>query len=281
MSRCQSFSSIKAFKQCKLKYYFRYIEKRKPEFKSPALLKGSKIHNQIAKALPESEEAKFGLHFRKKYSKFYRDFQGSPLYFDKEERPFFELIETRFGVDKNFESCSFNSKEAYFRGITDYIKIFVKKESIKKDEAFFSDMIKKVELYDWKTGSTWADKKQLECYSLFLFNLFPGLEKVTCKIVYVTPLEETHKYYDNDKYSQEVEGKRFYLPESWSVSYKQYGDIKEGIQKEIEKIEGCQDFNPCKTPLCSWCEYPEACQAFKEGPSEILLSHKWEGLKLE
>ena len=75
MIRTESWTSINTFQMCRKRYQKKYIEKLPPDNPtSPALLKGRKIHDEILKNLPDTDESKFAISLMKKQktkSKFY------------------------------------------------------------------------------------------------------------------------------------------------------------------------------------------------------------------
>jgi len=79
------------------------------------------------------------------------------------------LVESKLAVDHDLEPCTWDSEDAYFRGIIDVAVV-------KGDKAY---------AFDWKTGRQKDDHDQLNLFSALLFAHYPALEQVASAYVWL------------------------------------------------------------------------------------------------
>ena len=233
-----SFSGINSFLRCPKQYFYRYIQKLRIETKSPALIHGKNIHEQIHKKDYTTKDARFAKQF-KKAARLQNTLAGFPIYQDQ-DKVFIEFSEEKFGLTPEWKASEFDDKSALFRGIIDYARLLLDKENLKEGDTIF-DGIMEIELFDWKTGNSRANPRQLESYALYFQSAF-GVNKIKCTEVYLTKKETR----------------------SWEAGEKELEDTKTWILAGIEKInqEKTWEVKPCG--LCDYCDYKEFCEDERE-----------------
>lgn len=112
-----SFSRISTFQTCPRKFKYTYIDKadKQPQNMEP-LLKGGAVHH-ILENYPKPSTHKLAPQYQHIVDEFLRTDHGRKLMFRDSTREF------DFGLDSNLMPCSYNSKDAIFRGSVDYIFI--------------------------------------------------------------------------------------------------------------------------------------------------------------
>jgi RecB family exonuclease len=145
-----SFSRLKNFETCPLKYQQVDLVKAFKETKSTELDWGDQVHKTLAGvllgqlALPEEMKA---------YQKWVDKVNQLPgeLY-----------VEQKYAINRQFKPTTYFADDVWFRGIGDAVKIIHNRGVI----------------VDWKTGQIKADSVQLMLMAQCLFSHFPQLEEV-------------------------------------------------------------------------------------------------------
>ena len=236
--RPQSFSSISLFQTCKFAYRCKYIDKI-AEPTSLHLEYGKLVHECIEKGItkntgiPALDYAhKYGLEGKKR-----KTGSSIPLWVYKGQ-VFFEERETRFGLSFSENSnewhiVDFDNKEAIYRGIIDFARIYINKDKIQND---IFQSIEKIEIIDWKTGNSNANPRQIKTYA-FYYCLATGCENIEAKYVYLSRQHET-----------------FYR-----FTRQDFQEIGAWIIESAKQIQEAQKYPPTACWKCRFCGYKELC----------------------
>lgn len=250
-----SFSKIGSYKQCKLQFKFRYIDKLPMRVETIEAFLGTKVHealkefydfvkNRIVKPrewlLSRYEEL-----WQKGYSdtvKIVRKELSAEDHYNKGEKCLIDYYQEFKPFDqtkivKTEESIYFSLKgnglEFPFSG--------------KLDRIDWNDKEKIFEIHDYKTSGTLmtqeeADRDwQLPLYQLALESKWPEAEKA--KLVWHFLL-----------FNKKIESRR---------TKEELIEVQQRVIGEIKAIEACQQFLPNKSALCDWCDFQEICPLWK------------------
>lgn len=225
-----SHSRIETFFSCPLKFKLTYLEKIRPNVEtSPALLKGSYFHHLVEQY---SEEKKPNPDFdipedlkNETEKLFEKSLEGVVGKYLKGDEFVTVGTEVAFGLDGKFIPCNYYSKKVLLRGFIDKI--------VKKGNDYY--------ILDWKTNAKKPDYQQqkynqLELYALWMFRMFPEIEKLF--VSYVYPVA-------NDENVLEISRARM-------------RQLAENLSKKIREIETCDNFIKKESPLCDWCDFRKA-----------------------
>lgn len=242
-----SYSKINAFKQCKRKYKYLYIDKAETE-QTEQQKRGLNIHSSLYKENTEIEEVQKAFKLIDKpdsktsigilTDKYKGGILKSIIYIH--DLAILEFKEREFALNKDFKICSYEDKDYYFRGKIDYTKIFFDGTKIMLPNFSPYDCVKYAEIYDYKTGNSNGNRYQLELYSLYLYYMY-GITDIRGYFVYI----------DKDKLSRPI------------ILF-DFEKIKKQLIRDIEKIENEKDFEMCQSPLCSYCQFNDICNGNKE-----------------
>jgi len=165
-----SYSSMSLFQQCPKKYY----------------------HLRIKKDVfdPPSHQMRYGLDVHQAAEHYVRD--GTPIpekyaymipMLDSLKKIKGDIYcEHRMGLTRDLEPCKFEAKDAWWRGIADFLVV--------NDD--------RAKVVDYKTGQNrYADTKQLELLALATFKHFPEVLVVNAGLLFVvhTAFIKEHYYY--------------------------------------------------------------------------------------
>jgi len=165
-----SYSSMSLFQQCPKKYY----------------------HLRIAKDVvdPPSHQMRYGLDVHQAAEHYVRD--GTPIpekysyltpMLDSLKKIKGDIYcEYRMGLTRDLEPCKFGAKDAWWRGIADFLVV--------NDD--------RAKVVDYKTGQNkYADTKQLELLALATFKHFPEVTVVNAGLLFVVHAAfiKEHYYY--------------------------------------------------------------------------------------
>lgn len=258
-SRCESFSSLGKFGQCKARYKFEYIDGIKRFEDSPALQHGRNSHILLEKKDFSQEITKkgfqlIGLSYPLKIKRNNNLFAN--LYTDN-QTIFIEQPEFSFAIGSNQELLDFFDSSALFRGKVDLVRLYFNKDKliqkIKNQDIYLTDLISSCYLFDWKTGKKRNDKVQLRYYSLFFFLSYPNIQKITCRNVFLDLPEE-----------EQVD--------PFEIKREEITTIWEDIQGKVNKIQQEENFNPRPSGLCSFCPYTDLCKDLEGGYNSTKLT---------
>jgi len=203
-----SYSSMSLFQQCPKKYY----------------------HLRIAKDVfdPPSQQMRYGLDVHQAAEHYVRD--GTPIpekysyltpMLDSLKKIKGDIYcEYRMGLTRDLEPCKFGAKDAWRRGIADFLVV--------NDD--------RAKIVDYKTGQNkYADTKQLELLALATFRHFPEVLEVNAGLLFVV-----HAAFIKEHYY-----------------YKQQGDLWEKWMKQTAELDSAYEnnvWNPKQNFTCrAWC----------------------------
>ncbi len=241
-----SYSRIRQFEECPLKYKKSFIDKIPVERGLP-LLVGAAIHDGIAEyseiciragkesffekweevanraienhRVPESEEEQVRKAIRG--------------YAEQREIPLDSVygVEQRFSVNRDLEECGWMAEDVYFRGVIDLLQI--------KDNS--------ARITDYKSGYVINnDKFQLEIYAWLVNKMFP----------HITNFEIVIDYIRHDLQSEAF------------ITIDQIPSIEEKIKRKCDTIEAEKKFKPTTNSGCEYCGYAGVCPLMKSRGAE-------------
>ena len=227
MIRTESFSSINTFKRCPLSYKVRYIDGQRSE-PTPQMQRGSNVHREIQQGKADTEPTKFAKKFYKKTGKDYRNIADIKQLTEN-------IAEMKLGIKFDKEElifCEFDDDACFYRGKADLVILYYKKKEN------LSIAVEKIEIIDWKTGTSSGDRKQLISYA-YMLNKMIGCKDIICKFVYL----------DKEKISRDI-----------VVTEKELQDIETWIKSSVDAIQVETEY-PAKFPnwSCNFCPNNEIC----------------------
>ena len=154
-----SYSGIKNYETCPLKYCAEKVTKEIPFTDTEASLYGKELH------LAAEEYIRDGKPIPPQFSQF-QDVADMLKAIPGEK-----LCEYKMGLTKDIQACGFFDDNVWFRGVADLV--IVNGETAR--------------VIDYKTGksSEYADVKQLELMALAIFKHFPKVRKVKAGLVFL------------------------------------------------------------------------------------------------
>ena len=203
-----SYSSMSLFQQCPKKYY----------------------HLRIAKDVvdPPSHQMRYGLDVHQAAEHYVRD--GTPIpekyaymipMLDSLKKMEGDIYcEFRMGLTRDLEPCKFGAKDAWWRGIVDFLVV--------NDD--------RAKIVDYKTGQNkYADTKQLELLALATFKHFPEVSVFNAGLLFVV-----HAAFIKEKYY-----------------YKQQDELWEKWREQTAELDSAYEnnvWNPKQNFTCrAWC----------------------------
>jgi len=250
MSEIFSHSKLETFKQCPLKYKFKYIDKIKIEKKSIEGFLGAKVHetlewlyNQIKKQkIPTIDE--MIIHYAKSWK---NDFNPEIYFVVKKEFTIKDYFEKgiKFLLDYYQTNHPFNDNTI---ATEKWISILLdEKEDYKIrgiiDRLVYNPITNYYEIHDYKTANNLPTlerietDKQLPLYSIAIKNDF-NTEKIQLIWHYLAHNKKIYSKRTNEQLIQ----------------------LKKQTVELIKKIENTNIFPYNKSILCKWCEYQNICQ---------------------
>lgn len=154
-----SFTAVKSYETCPLKYYEESVIKRYPFQETEAIRYGNVVHKLAedficgdVAGLPENlKQFERGLTV-------FRNMPGK------------KLCEFKMGVTAYWQPCSFFDKFVWARGVADLL--------ILQDDVAY--------VVDYKTGSSkYPDKKQLELMSMMVFTHFKHIKRTKSALLFI------------------------------------------------------------------------------------------------
>lgn len=170
-----SFSSIKMFENCPLRYYHQRIIKSVVDQGSDASLHGERIHKYIEERLKGTLDEQYASEIAKLepvIASIEMAAQGGTL-----------ETEQQLALNKDLKPTTWFAKDAWMRSILD---VCVRRG-------------KKALVCDWKTGKRRPDFTQLELFALQVFAHYPEIEKVEVGFIWTQDLafdRETYRRKD-------------------------------------------------------------------------------------
>jgi len=255
MANYYSFSKIESFNQCRLQFKYRYIDRITSEIETIEAFMGSQVHEVL-----------------KEFYDFVKNVVIKPK----------EWIISRYDDlwNKNYHDSikivkkEFSAEDYYRKGKTclmDYydeyepfeqtkivkteepIRFSIKQDGIEfpfygiLDRLDWNDEEKIFEIHDYKTSATLMTQEnadsdyQLPLYQLAVMSKWPQAEKA--KLIWHFLL-----------FNKQIQSSR---------TTQQLGELQKIVVSKIEEIEACDEFPPCKSTLCDWCDFQEICPLWK------------------
>lgn len=191
MSMAWSFSRVQKFLLCPRAGQKEYIEGL-PTVETEALRKGKEYHEELERCITGGDRKAPSVSFamrasglRMPKSKVHRkaslaDGTEHPYTVERTDDGLWLVgVEVKVGITRQGRVVGFDSEECWYRGVIDLVKAKVESQLWPWRSA------KQLEIYDWKTGSSSGNKKQLESYAVLLHLLY-GVPKIVGHFVYVT-----------------------------------------------------------------------------------------------
>lgn len=150
-----SWSRVTAFETCPKRYYHYSVAQDVKEEESEAITYGNTVHKVLAERLEGKPLPKPFEHLEEWAI---RIGTGGDL-----------LVEQKMAITKDFEPCEWRSRDAWFRGIADVVKI-----------------VGQVALVvDWKTGKLKDESQQLALMAQCVFAHHPHVRKIRSEFVWL------------------------------------------------------------------------------------------------
>lgn len=210
MSVVWSFSSLKTFQQCPKKYYHTKVAKDVKEPDTQATLYGKAAHTVAEEHIRDGAPVPPKFDYMK------------PVLEQLSAIPGEKLCEVQLGLTKDLESCAFNAKNVWWRGIADLVIINEEKQLAHS--------------VDYKTSKSarYADVKQLDLVAAGLFAKFPTINRVKSALVFVVSKEFV-----------KAEHHREMIPKYIEKPARDVARIEAALQNGV--------WNPVEGPLCRFC----------------------------
>ena len=231
MTIALSYSRLSDFRQCRLKFKMKYIDKEpnfqmKEEDKSIHLIRGGNVHKQL-------EQYVLAKLAGTPMTSYMQEVKQTAPVIDKIMENYGVMPENQVAVDKDFNKVSWFSKKAYFRVIFDLI-------------GFGKDLL----LVDYKTGKfrdydpgNATQLGQLHLSALIGFAVWP--EYTDCSTVYL--------YVDHKKS----------IPYA-HIREESFEKMKAILVAEHELVNAETEFAPKQNQFCRWCDAtPDQCKYAK------------------
>lgn len=212
-----SYSGLAAYETCPLRYYLTKVSKQVVEPQSKAMIEGNRVH----KSLENAVNGKF------------------PLPTDLSHvQPVVDMLrlakgvkhtEMKFGLTADYKPTTFFAKDVWFRGVID-LAIVTEKAAA---------------LVDWKTGKVKADEDQLKLFAMAGFSLWPHVEHVHTKYVWLGHKETTSNKFDREDViaiKEEFEPRVARMDESMATN--EWPARPSGL---------CREWCPVGKKLCAHC----------------------------
>jgi putative RecB family exonuclease len=250
-----SHSKLSTFEQCKLKYKFRYIEKRKPDFeKTIEAHLGTCVHDTLEwlyKNILEEKEIPLDSIVEFYTNKWQEEYKETFKIVKEDLHPEYYFNKgVKFLVDYYLKHQPFKDgtleleKEVLFtldENSPHKIRGFI-------DRLVYNEKKERYEIHDYKTAESlppqekFDQDRQLALYGIAIKEIY-GQEK---EIILIW-------HYLN--HGQLIESRR---------TNEQLEKLRKDTLNLIQEIENTQEFPANKSILCNWCEYKEQCPAWKE-----------------
>lgn len=172
MRLSHSYSSIKLFENCPLRYYRQRITKEVKDEGGEASLYGERIHALLEKHLKGADIDKEVAAYEPLCASVMRIAHGGDLHIEK------ELVLT-----ENLTPTGWWDADAWLRSKLDVLVI--------KDSTAV--------VMDWKTGKRNADQFQMQMFAAQVFKHFPDVRRVKTSLVWLKTMEmDTNQYNRGD-----------------------------------------------------------------------------------
>jgi RecB family exonuclease len=169
MKLAHSYSSIKLFENCPLRYYRQRILKDVQDQGGEASIYGERIHEALELRLRENKPLPpEAAQYEDLCVSIERNLRNNKLYLEK------ELV-----LDENLEPTGWWDPDAWLRSKLDVL--------IDKGD--------KAVVFDWKTGRKRADQFQMEIFAVQVFKHFPDVQEVLTSLIWLKDGSSTTHFY--------------------------------------------------------------------------------------
>jgi len=215
MRLSHSFSSIKMYENCPLRYYHQRIVKSVVDKGGEASQYGERIHKFLEDRLLGGELASEITHLEPTVDAILKLTGSGVLEVEKE-----------LTLNKELAPTGWWDKDAWMRSKLDVL-ILHKNSAV---------------VMDWKTGKRRPDFSQLELFALQVFSHYPEIETVRSSFIWIQD-----KTMDKDVY------KRSSAPDMWRKLVSRVNRIEQSLEKDVwpAKPSGLCKFCPCK----NFCDF--------------------------
>ena len=250
-----SFSRIDSFNKCRLQYKFRYIDGLRTEVETIEAFMGNQVHEALkdfynfVRNRAIKPKAWLLSHYedlwRKNFHssiKIVRSELSTDDYFEKGKKCLIDYYNQYLPFDQTkivkteepmYFTLRHEEEEFPFFGILDRLD--------------WNDKEQRFEIHDYKTSANLITQEeadqdlQLTLYLLALSEKWP--EAQNARLIWHFLL-----------FNKEIVSSR---------STEQLTNLQNATIKKIIEIKSCQDFPPCKSVLCDWCDYQDICPLWK------------------
>lgn len=169
MSIVWSFSSLKTFQQCPLKYYHTKVIKDIKEPDTKATLYGKTAHTVAEEYIRDGKPIPEAFEYMAPTLQVLNAIEGE------------KLCEVKLGLTKDLEPCEFDAPDVWWHGIADLVVI-----NRETGVAYSVD-------YKTSKSARYADAKQLDLVACGLFAKFPEIQRVKSALIFVVSKELVKK----------------------------------------------------------------------------------------
>lgn len=233
MRRYYSYSKLETYRQCKLKYYYKYVKKIPAPQNSIALMKGKYIHFKIEQDFKNNSSIEESHTFSDprmneilvyECDSIFNRFKDTTDYSKIKSLPSIGN-EVKIGLDKTLRPVNYDATDMLFHGIIDYL-------GIKGNTAV---------IVDWKTGKTKKKEYLPVAHQLALYAIW------AIQVLRVEKVITTYVYLENDEAL------------TFSYTKENLGEVVKELREIIFSIENEKLWTPTKNKLCDYCEYKNIC----------------------
>lgn len=244
-------SKIQTFDNCRLKYKYKYIDKKDPVVpQTIEAFLGDKVHRTLEKLYQdlkyEKDNTKEDLikHYRKIWEE---EWDDDILIVKDYEAKHYKKKGERMIKEYYDRKKPFNQAKTIGLETTDYYELDDERKIHIRIDRLASPEENIYEIHDYKTSNTLksqdeADRDlQLRIYALGVKNMYPNAEKITLIWHYL-------------EHNREVKSE---------IQLDSLEEIEQRVLKKIDDIEEADEYPPRLSPLCDYCEYKKICPLWK------------------
>lgn len=190
-----SYSAIKLYENCSLRYYRQRIIKDIQDEPGEASIYGDRVHKALESRLKIGADLPDHLAFAEKYCRSIEDLGNRGLL----------GVEQELVITENFEPVDWWHRDAWLRFKLDVLVIVGSTALI----------------FDWKTGKRRVDNFQMEMFAAIVFQMYPEVQVVKTNLVWL-----------KDKAMDTEVFKRKQSPYLWRTILEKIKRIEKSLEKE-------------------------------------------------
>ena len=191
-----SYSALKMYENCPLRYYHQRIIKSVKEQSGTATIYGERIHSALEHRLRDGtklpDEAK------------HLEAAVRPL--EKTSGRWEMLVEQEMTLNIKHKPTGWWDDDAWLRAKIDVLML--------RD--------RRARVLDWKTGKRRPDFKQLELFALMVFEHYPDIDLVDAAFVWIKDMSS-----DSDRYERKS------LPQMWENTINRIRRVEQSLENEV------------------------------------------------